>query len=39
MEDQYNLVKDSEISNKGVYVYLIISDDKADVEKIIKNIL
>ena len=39
MEDQYNLVKDSEISNKGIYVYLIISDDKADVEKIIKNIL
>ena len=39
MEDQYNLVKDSEISNNGVYVYLIISDDKADIEKIIKNIL
>ena len=39
MEDQYNLVLNREISSKGKYVYLIISDDKNDVLNLINKIL
>lgn len=39
MEDQYNIVLNREISSKGKYVYLIISDDKNDILNLINEML